>query len=204
MAALKINIKAAPKTEKKEYPELDDPTGEMAMAVDELVTLNKKVESLSAQMSAIEQNLKETAIRQFFEQYHGHTDIPSSMKVRGFAEKIMLSFTSRYKEIAVDDKETVTQIKAVLNGNAKRVLQERFAIKIDGDKVPEHIAQDLCDELVQLFDKYVCTDALSLKQTYGVTKGFHTERHKLLSPTENNRLNEYIPFVTSVKKKGVV
>tara|TARA_Y100000385_G_C12921365_1_gene562717 strand:+ start:184 stop:798 length:615 start_codon:yes stop_codon:yes gene_type:complete len=204
MAALKIGIKKSPKTEKKEYPTLNDPQGDLAFDVDELVSLTKEADTLYAKSKAIEKNLKERAIKQFFTQYSGKADVPSSMKVNGFSSKIMMSFTSRYKELDIEDKETYRECKALLNGSTKRILQEKFQIKVDGDRIPSASAQEICDALVELFQQYDCEDALSLKQTYAVNKAFHTERHTALTPLENERLQETLPFVTSVKKKGVV
>lgn len=196
--ALNIKIKEAPKTAKKEYPVLK---GDWGFEVDEMVMLNEKGESLIAQSKAIEAELKDQAIAQFFEQYHGKTDIPSSMKIEGIEKKAMISFTSRYKEVPVDDAETKAQVDALAGADA---VQEKFLIKIDGDLVPVGIQQSLCDELVELFSKHDCVDALSVKQTYTVRKAFHHERHTALTPSKNRKFNELVPMVMSVKKKGVL
>ena len=199
---INIKIKEAPKSgQKKDKPKLSFPD---FAAVDRVVELNKQIETLQGEMHVIESEMRQSAKDQYFKAYSGQRDVPSTCILEGFDHKVAVSFTSRYPEIKLDDADKIEAVSAVLGEHKDKAIRPKFSIKVDGDKIPESVAQELVDAMVQLFGKYGAVEALTCKQGYAVSEGFHDARHSLLGLRENKKLDQLLPMVTALKKKGVI
>ena len=81
-------------------------------------------------------------------------------------------------------------------------FRQAFELKVNGDLIPVDHAQELLDEVVALFKRYNCEQALEAKSCVKPTKEFHAARHLILTPEENLALDQVCPIVSGVKTKG--
>jgi hypothetical protein len=81
-------------------------------------------------------------------------------------------------------------------------FRQAFTLEIDGDKLPAEKAQELLDQLQQLFSRYHAAEALKVKEGIKPVPDFHTVRHTALSPEQNLALNQVCPIIAMIKTKG--
>lgn len=160
--------------------------------------------------SALEIDKKDLIARNkafYFTNAHGKVEVPSSIAipyevVTGMEHvrepgEVLVTFTSRYK--ALPDE---TSLVPILGENVGEHFRQSFEIKIDGDKLPADKAQELIEELQELFGRYNALDALSNKETVKPNAEFHAKRHLILSAEQNLALDDACPMVCMVKTKG--
>ena len=190
---------------KGDYPVLPDPSGDVAKLVDDYIDLNAKKKAAEGGLKIVKGELGSEAeglvplARKFYlDVAHGKSDVPSSVEVCGSKEgvSVLVVMQNRYKgadEVAVG--------KVIGKANLDRYFHQHFEIKVDGDKVPEAVSQKLIDEIVALFAKHGCADALSAKSQVVPKPEFHEARHSVLSVDQNAKVDELCPLVVAVKER---
>jgi hypothetical protein len=81
-------------------------------------------------------------------------------------------------------------------------FRQAFTLEIDGDKLPVDNAQELLDQVQQLFARYHAADALKVKEGIKPVPDFHTVRHTALTPEQNLALNQLCPIIAMIKPKA--
>ena len=198
----KINLGGiAKKTEKKgtEYPQLPDPTGDVAKLTSDIINESRELEALEGSLKIKKMELKTLAQDFFFNHLHGKHDIPSSVEAIGNPdEKVLVTFQNRYA--ALQDEEGVSTIIGA--ERTAQFFRQSFELKIDGDKIPADSAEALIDAIQTLFAEYNASEALTAKAVIKPTAEFHTARHTALSVDENLAVEMVCPIVAMVKTKG--
>ena len=110
---------------------------------------------------------------------------------------MLIGFQNRYAECKDD-----APIIELLGERATRYFRQAFALKIEGDKVPEDAVEPLLAELQELFARLEAGAALTCKAIIKPTTDFHTARHSQLTVEENMDLEKISPLVAQVKTKG--
>jgi hypothetical protein len=202
-AIKKINLGGiAVKTEKKgtEYPQLPDPTGDVAKLTSDIINESREMEALEGSLKIKKMELKTLAQGFFFNHLHGKHDIPSSVEAIGNPdEKVLVTFQNRYA--AIQDESTIIEVLG--EERTAQFFRQSFELKIDGDKIPADSAEALIDAIQTLFAEYNASEALTAKAVIKPTAEFHTARHTALSVDENLAVEMVCPIVAMVKTKGV-
>lgn len=110
---------------------------------------------------------------------------------------MLVAFQNRYSECADDGP-----IAELLGDRAARYFRQKFALKIDGDKIPEASVEPLLAELQEVFARHEAAGALTFKSIIAPTSDFHAARHSQLSVEENLAMEKIVPIVAQVKTKG--
>ena len=134
----------------------------------------------------------------YFEHATGRAEVESSVLARGTKDELMVVFP---KQLVGAFSES--DIRPVL-GEAKTAefFRPKWEIKVDGDKIPAPVAQDLVNGLVALFAQHGCADALSQSEKFVPLEVFHLQRHTLLTPAQNLALNRIARIKTSIKTRS--
>jgi len=129
---------------------------------------------------------------------HGRHEVPSSISIRADnAGEVLVTFQNRYSQLP-DEAPLV----GILGDQMEQFFRQAFELKIVGDKLPEAHAQDILNELQEVFGKYNALDALEVKAGIKPLKEFHAARHLSLTPEQNLRIEEACPIIAMVKTKG--
>jgi len=83
-----------------------------------------------------------------------------------------------------------------------KFFRQAFTLEIDGDNLPADNAQELLDQLQQLFARYHAAEALKVKEGIKPVPDFHTVRHTALTPAQNLALNQLCPIIAMIKTKA--
>jgi hypothetical protein len=188
---------------KSSYPVVPDPNGDVAKMVSEVI-------KLTAEKKAIEGGLKlakgevggsdglvPLARKFFLDSTSGKADVPSSVEAVCDDGSVLVIMQNRYK--ACEDEAALAAV--IGKANVNRYFYSRFKVEVDGDKVPEAVAQTLIDEMAALFAKHGCTDALSAKSVTIPKPEFHESRHTVLTKDQNAKVDELCPPVVAVKER---
>ena len=200
MPITKLNLKGLTKTKTTgtEYPKLPS-TPDLADLVGKYIDGVAEMDALKGSNELMRAEICELARSFYFEFVSGKTDIPSSVEVRSTdGRPCLVAFPSRAK--AVTDEKQIADI--IGTDLTSQLFYDAFELKINGDKIPEHKAQDLVNQVVTLFDEAGATDALTAKQVIKPSPEFHTARHSKLSVDQNLALDEVCPIIMAVKTKG--
>lgn len=192
-----IKKKSETTTKRKEFPLITDADGTVASLVAVIVECDEAKE----RGDAAKKMLAEIAAPQFFAHWHGKPEQEPSMKARSEQGNALVTFRKQLKKI--ESMAALDPLKPVFNGQESEFFRERFVIEIDGDKVPLAAQQALVDKLQVLFAEHGALDALSVKTEVKPLEGFHSQRHTLFTPEQNDEINRVIPIIASVKTKGV-
>lgn len=199
----KLNLGGiAVKTEKKgtEYPQLPDPTGDVAKLTSDIINESREMEALEASINIKQMEIKTLAQGFFFNHNHGKHDIPSSVVCTGANnEKLRVEFQKRCR--LLNDESTIIEVLG--EERTAQFFRQSVELKIDGDKIPVAEAEALIDAIQTLFAQYNASDALTAKAVIKPTPDFHTARHTALSVDENLAVDMACPIVVQVKTKGV-
>jgi hypothetical protein len=198
----KLNLGGiATKTEKTatEYPQLPA-SDDLARLVTDYLDEARELESIEGSLEIKKAELKSIAQGFYFEHLHGKLDIPSSVEAKGTKpdQTIIVSFANRYKMLT-DETPIIEAIGAERTG---QFFRQAFELKVDGDKIPADVAEELIGEIQALFAKHNATEALSAKAVIKPTSDFHVARHSQLSVSENIAVDGICPIVAMVKTKG--
>lgn len=198
----KLNLGGiATKTEKTatEYPQLPA-SDDLARLVTDYLEEARELEAVEGSLEIKKAELKSIAQGFYFQHLHGKLDIPSSVEARGAKpdQSILIAFANRYKILA-DETPIIEAIGAERTG---QFFRQAFELKVDGDKIPADIAEDLIEEIQNLFTKYNAAEALTAKAVIKPTSDFHVARHSQLSVSENIAVDGICPIIAMVKTKG--
>lgn len=138
--------------------------------------------------------LKQRAAPFYFQQGQGKHDVPSSISLPTPKGEVLVTFQKRYT--ALPDE---TPVLPILGERTAEFFRQKLEVKIDGDKLPQDHAQELLEELQELFARYNASDALSATESLKPTDEFHAARHLILTPAQNLALEQVCPIVAVVK-----
>ena len=201
MAAFK---KAGSKTTaKKDYPVLPDTNQELSQIVDSILPLYEELEALMGDIKLQEGELKSKARSYYFEHFEGRTDVPSSVRIQGTVNDVLISFMKRDKAVDADDEEKIELLKRITGAHFDEMFEEKMVFTIDTSQMNRSLINDFNKELLSLCGMFDVFDAVSLKHTLTTLKSFHTERFHKLTRAENEAINKLIPITVACKKKGI-
>ena len=179
------------------YPVLPDPNGQLAIIAKRIIERAAQLEAIDGVLSIDKQELKTLATPFYFGQASGKVEPATSVNVLCPAGEVLISFPNRYGRL---DCETV--LLPILGEQTARFFRQAFTLEIDGDKLPAENAQELLNQLQQLFAQYHAADALKVKEGIKPVPDFHTLRHTSLTPEQNLALNQLCPIIAMIKAKA--
>jgi hypothetical protein len=210
----------------KSYPQIPDSDGTISKLAADIRREKEQYEALEGSIKAKGQELKSRVVPFFYATNAGRQEIPSSVRCairkrhdlpedpaehdayEAKMEKdptadqetgaILVTFVNKYPPA---DESTVEQ--AIGEANAALYFRQKFALEIDGDKIPADQAGELIQELQTLFTKYGCPDALSASEKIVPVETFHKVRHTALSKEQNAALEMFLPAQTQLKTKNI-
>lgn len=185
------------KSTKTNYPVLADDAG----IIKNLVNAILEAEEAADRAALAKKQLAAMAEPQYWEHWHGHHEQESSMKALGTEGNALVTFAKRLKKIASAD--TLAPLADIFAGHESDFFRERFTMEIDGDAIPLDKQQALVDGLTSLFAEHGCSAALSVTTEVKPLDAFHTSRHTMFTPEQNERINAVLPIMVSIKTKGV-
>jgi hypothetical protein len=109
---------------------------------------------------------------------------------------VLISFPNRYGRL-----ESESVLLPILGEQTAKFFRQAFTLEIDGDNLPADNAQELLDQLQQLFARYHAAEALKVKEGIKPVPDFHTVRHTALTPAQNLALNQLCPIIAMIKTK---
>ena len=190
-----INRKA--NNAKTAYPVLPDPNGQLAIITARIIDRTAQIEALDGALAIDKSELKTLATAFYFTQASGKVDVASSVSVRCPTGEVLITFPNRYGRL-----ESEAALLPILGERTTTFFRQAFALEIDGDKLPSERAQELLNELQQLFARYHAAEALKVKEGIKPVPDFHSVRHTVLSPQQNLAINQVCPIIAMVKTKG--
>ena len=134
---------------------------------------------------------------EYFRVNRGKHEVPSSVAVNSPQGEVLINFQNRYKSLPDE-----SPILPILGDRTEEFFRQAFELKVNGDMIPVDHAQELLDEVVALFKRYNCEQALEAKSCVKPTKEFHAARHLILTPEQNLAVDQVCPIVSGVKTKG--
>lgn len=180
---------AATGTKQKTYPE--------APASPDLVKLVDFLVEHMPFVDAVENGKKELA-RLVTPFYFGHAtgraEVESSVITKGTKAELMVVFPKQ-----LVGAFTEADLSPVLGQRTTEFFRAKWALDIDGDKIPANAAQSIINELQALFARHHCADALSASEKFVPLEEFHLRRHCVLTPDQNLALNSVARIKTSIK-----
>ena len=189
-------------TKKKEearasYPVLPDPNGQLAVMATRIIERTAQIEALDGALALDKAELKTLATPFYFAQASGKVEVASSINVLSPAGEVLISFPNRYGRL-----ESESVLVPILGQQTAQFFRQAFTLEIDGDKLPADNAQELLDQLQQLFARYHAAEALKVKEGIKPVPDFHTVRHTALTPQQNLALNQLCPIIAMIKTKA--
>ena len=189
----------APKQEKARasYPVLPDPNGQLAVMAARIIERTAQIDALDGALSLDKAELKTLVTPFYFAQANGKVEVASSINVLSPAGEVLISFPNRYGRL-----ESESVLLPILGEQTAQFFRQAFTLEIDGDKLPADNAQELLDQLQQLFARYHAAEALKVKEGIKPVPDFHTVRHTALTPEQNLALNQLCPIIAMIKTKA--
>lgn len=186
-------------TKKKEdaktaYPVFDtDPEAQLIAA--RIIERDNQLKAIEGALEVDKADLRQRCAPFYFTQGHGKHDVPSSISVPSAQGEVLVTFQKRYSKLADE-----TPLLPILGERTGEFFRQKLEVKIDGDKLPQDTAQQLLEELQELFAKFNASEALSALESLKPTDEFHAARHLLLTPSQNLELEQVCPIVAVVKQ----
>jgi len=178
------------------YPVLPDPNGQLTVIAARIIERAVQIEAIGGALDIDKADLKTLATPFYFAQASGKLEVASSVNVLSPAGEVLITFPNRYGRL-----ESEAVLLPILGEQTAKFFRQAFTLEIDGDKLPADNAQDLLDELQQLFGRYHAAEALKVKEGIKPVPDFHTVRHAALTPEQNLALNELCPIIAMIKTK---
>ena len=175
---------------------MPDPNGQLAIIATRIIERAAQLEAIDGALAIDKSELKTLATPFYFTQASGKVDAATSLKVLSPAGEVLISFPNRYGRL-----ESETMLLPILGEQTPRFFRQAFTLEIDGDKLPAENAQELLNQLQQLFARYHAADALKVKEGIKPVPDFHTLRHAALTPEQNLALNQLCPIIAMIKTK---
>ena len=179
------------------HPVLPDPNGQLAIIATRIIERGAQLDALGGALELDKAELKTLATPFYFAQASGKVEAASSLQVLSPAGHVLISFPNRYGRL-----ESEAVLLPILGEQTARFFRQAFTLEIDGDKLPAEGAQDLLNELEQLFARHQAADALKVKVGIKPVPDFHTVRHTALTPEQNLALNQLCPIIAMIKTKA--
>jgi hypothetical protein len=179
------------------YPVLPDPNGQLAVMATRIIERTAQIEALDGALTLDKAELKTLATPFYFAQANGKVEVASSINVLSPAGEVLISFPNRYGRL-----ESEAVLLPLLGEQTAQFFRQAFTLEIDGDKLPADNAQELLDQLQQLFARYHAAEALKVKEGIKPVPDFHTVRHTALTPEQNLALNQLCPIIAMIKTKA--
>jgi hypothetical protein len=181
----------------KSYPLLPDPDGQVSELVGAILEQSAQLEALDGSVELLKAELIAIAKSFYFQHFTGQHAIASSIEAHGEGGKVVrVGFSNSYR--GTSDEAALVRLAGE---HAARFFKQTFEIKIKGDLIPEAAVKPLLAELQDLFARHGASSALTAKATIKPNKEFHTARHTLFSPEQNQELDKVVPVSASVKTK---
>lgn len=165
---------------KTAYPVYPDPNGQAKVIAARIIERTEQFDALKGALETDKAELKQMVSPHYFTVNHGRHEVPSSVSVPSDKGEVLVTFQNRYSKL--DDESALLP---VLGERTEKYFRQAFELKISGDKLPEAHAQELLNELQELFAKFGATDALEVKEGIKPTTEFHAARHLDLTPEQN-------------------
>jgi len=190
---------AAKKDDSKKtvYPVFPDANGMAGALAATIIEQTEKLDALTGSLDTNKAELKFMVAPEYFRVNHGKHEVPSSVAVNSPQGEVLINFQNRYKSLPDE-----SPIQPILGDRTEEFFRQAFELKVNGDMIPVDHAQELLDEVVALFKRYNCEQALEAKSCVKPTKEFHAARHLILTPEQNLLLDQVCPIVSGVKTKG--
>ncbi|MCX6873780.1 MAG: hypothetical protein NTW21_08225 [Verrucomicrobia bacterium] len=179
------------------YPVLPDPNGQLAVMATRIIERTAQIEALDGVLALDKAELKTLATPFYFAQASGKVEVASSINVLSPAGEVLISFPNRYGRL-----ESEAVLLPLLGEQTAQFFRQAFTLEIDSDKLPADNAQELLDQLQQLFARYHAAEALKVKEGIKPVPDFHTVRHTALTPQQNLALNQLCPIIAMIKTKA--
>ena len=179
------------------YPVLPDPNGQLAVMASRIIERAAQIDALEGALSLDKAELKTLATPFYFAQANGKVEVASSINVLSPAGEVLISFPNRYGRL-----ESEAVLLPILGEQTAQFFRQTFTLEIDGDKLPADNAQELLNQLQQLFARYHAAEALKVKEGIKPVPDFHTVRHTALTPEQNLALNQLCPIIAMIKTKA--
>jgi len=178
------------------YPVVPDPNGQLAIIATRIIQRAAQLEAIDGALVIDTSELKTLATPFYFAQASGKLEVAGSLNVLSPVGEVLISFPNRYGRL-----ESETVLLPILGEQTARFFRQAFTLEIDGDKLPTENAQELLDQLQQLFARYHAGDALKVKEGIKPVPDFHILRHAALTPEQNLTLNQLCPIIAMIKTK---
>jgi hypothetical protein len=178
------------------YPVLPDPNGQLAIIATRIIERAAQLDALEGALTIDKSELKTLATPFYFAQANGKVEAATTLNVLSPVGEVLISFPNRYGRL-----ESETVLLPVLGEQTAKFFRQAFTLEIDGDKLPADNAQELLNQLQQLFAQYHAADALKVKEGIKPAPDFHTLRHTALTPEQNLALNQLCPIIAMIKTK---
>ena len=179
------------------HPVLPDPNGQLAIIATRIIERSAQLDALGGALEIDKAELKTLATPFYFAQASGKVEAASSLQVLSPAGHVLISFPNRYGRL-----ESEAVLLPILGEQTAQFFRQAFTLEIDGDKLPADNAQELLDQLQQLFARYHAAEALKVKEGIKPVPDFHTVRHTALTPEQNLALNQLCPIIAMIKTKA--
>lgn len=180
----------------KTYPVLPDPDGQVSELVATILERSQQVDALEGALELDKAELIAIAKQFYFAHYSGQMVVASSVEAHSGDKLVRVGFSNSYRGTTDD-----AAILRVTGEKGARFFKQSFELKIKGDLIPEASVEPLIAELQELFARHNAGAALSAKAVFKPTKDFHTARHTLFTPAENQEIDKVVPMSASVKTK---
>lgn len=182
------------------YPKLPDPDGLMAKMAAEYKLAKEKLESCEGTMDRIKPHLLAKATPFWFKHCASMAEPPSSVSISSPEGELLVTLPDKYGAI-VGGAAAVHAIVGpdILKANFKPT----FIVKVNSDDLPESpVTQQLLNEVLAVFKRHGLEGAFQFSPSIKPRKGFAADRHRVLSPEMNEKLNGILPIIAMVKCKG--
>jgi hypothetical protein len=192
----------------KDYPILPE-TDESKQLVAVIRTQADELDSLKGSLDIHKSEITSIALPFYFAALHGRGEIPSSVIARNGTEEVLIEFQKRFKQPDSKGGEaafnaTLEQFQAAMGDHFDRFGRFGYKFTIDGDKIPAESAPAVLEGIQKVLAAHGCdpTEVLTAKETINTTSDFHTLRHSVFTPEQNEAIHRALPLVVQVKTKG--
>lgn len=124
----------------------------------------------------------------FLQHFHGKSDVPSSVLVRGAKGITRVTVKDAYPKLPIENDAKLLPIlgEDLLN----ECFRQRLGFELDGDKVPQDRLQEFVDKLKAVCAEFACEDALAVKDLLVPVDNFKALRFTRLTVAQNLQLEQ--------------
>src|SRR5215472_10736863 len=173
------------------YPVLPDPSGVIAVTVDQYLAEIATLEALEGSTKAKKSEFRGWSAPFYWDVCQGNAEPPSSVLALSDTSQILLTYQDRYPAVEPD----WSALTDIVGDKLSQCVAETFEIKVDGSKIPPAEQQAFIEGLTALAEKHGATAAVVAKLKVKPVAGFHVARHRMLTPEQNKAFDALIPAV---------